>query len=771
MRVAGGERKTDRNGAEYWLYRLHEPSTGERWPEPRFSVGTDRARVDVLDRVYRALLGALVLSDDHRQAMADRGIKGDPWGAGYRTIPRRRGALVRELIDAGLEADLGSVPGFYIKEQDGRRWWSLAGASGMLIPVRDAEGKVQALTVRADEPRPGCGKYTYLSSKKHNGSGPGAPIHVPVAPRGQELVRITEGVLKADVVTELSGMLTLGVPGVANWRGSLRVLRQLKAKTVRVAYDADARSNARVAEQQLALMRALHKERFTVELETWDGRQGKGLDDLLAAGGAITTHRGDDAVAEAEAIARQAAGAAARPQADGEGPHLTDAGNAVRLVRGLGADMRFCHPWKKWLCWDGGRWREDDTGQAERHAKLTVQRMYEEAASATSDTTRKELGEHAVDSESARAIAAMLKLAQSERGIPVLPDDLNRDPWLLNVANGTLDLHTGELRQPRRDDLLSKRSSTPYQEEAECPLWDRFILDVFGDDEDLVTYVQRLLGYCLTGATTEQTFTVCWGVGSNGKTTLLEVVLAVLGPDYAMAAMPDFLLARNGDRHPTELADLYGKRLVVCCETGDGRRLNEPLVKWLTGGDKVRARRMREDAWEFTPAHKLFLVSNYRPEVRGTDHGLWRRMRLIPFEEVFEGDRKDLAMKEKLLAEAPGVLAWMVRGCLAWQRDGMQTPGAVVTATAEYRSEQDVIGNFLAECCKTDQKLFRCKASALYQRFRSWVQGTGAAQGSEIMSQTRFGRTLTERGFERAVNNGVWYLGVTLRQEESEIPE
>jgi putative DNA primase/helicase len=238
----------------------------------------------------------------------------------------------------------------------------------------------------------------------------------------------------------------------------------------------------------------------------------------------------------------------------------------------------------------------------------------------------------------------------------------------------------------------------------------------------------------------------------------------VLGVDYAMQAMPDLLLVQRGDRHPTELADLFGKRLVVCQEAGQDRRLNEPLVKWLTGGDRVRARRMKEDFWKFRPTHKMVLVTNQRPEVRGTDEGIWRRLRLIPFTVRFPPGRQDKTLPEKLRQEAPGILAWLVSGCLEWQAHGMEPPDEVLHATQEYReAEEDLVGVFLAERCETTtdfaDKNFRCSARVLWNHLREWCE----ANHEEMPSRKKFGAAMTNRGFPRYTNAGVWYRGVRPR--------
>jgi putative DNA primase/helicase len=365
----------------------------------------------------------------------------------------------------------------------------------------------------------------------------------------------------------------------------------------------------------------------------------------------------------------------------------------------------------------------------------------------------------ALESESARRINAMLDLARSEPGIPILPGDLDRDPWLFNCENGTLELRTGTLREHRREDYITKLCPTPYDPGAGCPTFLAFLADVFAGQADLIAYVRRQLGHALSGDTSEHLLHVWWGGGANGKSTLLGAVLHALGADYALTAPPDLLLTRRGERHPTELAALFGKRLVVCQETGAGRRLNEALVKWLTGGDRITARRMRENFWEFDPTHKAILVTNHRPEVRGTDGGIWRRIRLVPFTVTFPEERQDKRLPEKLRAEAPGILAWMVAGFRDWQEGGMRPPRAVLDATRAYRCDEDILGEFLAECCELGAH-FTCAAGELYARFRSWCEGAGER---EVPSQKRFGAALGERGFGRThTMKGALYQGLRL---------
>jgi putative DNA primase/helicase len=241
----------------------------------------------------------------------------------------------------------------------------------------------------------------------------------------------------------------------------------------------------------------------------------------------------------------------------------------------------------------------------------------------------------ALKSESAPRINAALDLARSGPGIPILPEEMDRDPWLLNCGNGTVELRTGTLREHRREDLLTRLCPTEYHPDATCPSWLRFLESIFQKDRPLITFVQRLLGYCLTGDVSEQILPIFWGGGANGKSTLVNVILQTLGGDYAMKAPQDLLVVHRGERHPTELADLFRMRLVVTSESSEGARLNEALIKDLTGGEPIRARRMKEDFWQFDPTHKVMLLTNHKPRVVGTDTAVWRRLRLVPFEVTF----------------------------------------------------------------------------------------------------------------------------------------
>ena len=254
-------------------------------------------------------------------------------------------------------------------------------------------------------------------------------------------------------------------------------------------------------------------------------------------------------------------------------------------------------------------------------------------------------------------------------------------------------------------------------------------------------FLQRALGYCLTGDVSEQVLLLFYGMGKNGKSTLVNVLLTLLGP-YAMKATSELLMVTRSDRHPTERADLFRKRLVATIETSAGGRLNEVFVKEATGGDPIRARRMREDFWQFDPTHKIILATNHKPEIRGTDYAIWRRMRLVPFTVVIPPEERDGRLSEKLRAEYPGILAWLVQGCLQWQQKGLGEPEEVMQATEDYRHEMDVLEHFLEACCVL-QASVSVKASLLYQAYHQWCE----TSGERSMSQRTFGLRLAERGF------------------------
>jgi putative DNA primase/helicase len=393
-----------------------------------------------------------------------------------------------------------------------------------------------------------------------------------------------------------------------------------------------------------------------------------------------------------------------------------------------------------------------------RLAKDTARSIFEEAKEAATDEAAKRLGKWASSSLSEGKLKSMIALAQSEPGIPVLPEELDAHTDLLNILNGTIDLRTGELREHRREDLITKIALVEYAPDAKAPTWHRTLERVL-PSAALRAFFKKLCGYALTGDVSEQLLAVLYGTGANGKSTVLNALLTVLG-DYGMQAAPDLLVAKKGS-HPTELADLFGMRFVASIEVEDGSRLAESLVKQLTGGDRIKARRMRQDFWEFEPTHKVLMACNHKPQVRGTDNAIWRRIRLVPFTETIPAAEQDKALPDKLRAEAAGILAWAAEGCLEWRRGGLQAPEEVREATGAYRAEMDVLGSFLRECCELGHE-HNVAAKDLYGAYKFWCEDNG----ERPETQRRFGSRLTERGgfarYRGGADGGHRWRGVRL---------
>lgn len=456
----------------------------------------------------------------------------------------------------------------------------------------------------------------------------------------------------------------------------------------------------------------------------------------------------------------------ARPTVTRQRPNLTDVGNGQRFALQHGQWARYCFERKSWLLWDGKRWAWDPGDGAMRLAKATARSLYEEAAAEQADERRVKIAAWAVRSESAKGLSAMLALAQSEPNIPVRAEELDADPWLLNVENGTLDLRSCELRQYSRGDLITKLIPVPYNPGAACPTWLAFLDRIFDHRKDVIRFLQKSLGYSVTGDTTEQVLFLLWGAGANGKTTLLTTAVTLLG-DYALSTRPETLMARKGDGIPNDVARLKGARLVIAVEADAGQRLAEGLVKQMTGQDRLSARFLHQEFFDFTPTFKVFLATNHKPAIRDTSHAMWRRMRLVPFTITIPDGEQDRQLLDKLRAEWPGILAWAVAGCRDWQAEGLGLPEEVRAATEEYRTEMDVLGAFLAEKCMKDLAA-QIGAREFYQAYDAWAHQAGERRP---MTEKTFSLRLRERGLEKkSTSAGNVWLALRLRGPADEAP-
>jgi putative DNA primase/helicase len=439
-------------------------------------------------------------------------------------------------------------------------------------------------------------------------------------------------------------------------------------------------------------------------------------------------------------------------------PHLTDLGNARRLVERHGDALRYVAERATWLVWNGKHWESDHTGEVMRRAKETIRDLYTAAAGIENNNDRSAHVRWALSSESVRRLEAMVHLAKTEPEVAIKTADLDRDPWLLNVQNGTVDLRTGKLREHARHDLITRMAPVAYDPTKTAPTWLAFLQTVQAGRQEMVRFLARLVGYSLTGVVSEHVLAFLHGYGANGKSTFLNTILAVLGP-YGKQGDPHLLIARNGEAHPTNMADLCGSRFVVCSEVDEGF-LAEATVKQLTGGDRIKARFMHRDFFEFEPTHTLWLAANHKPIVKNNDGAIWRRIKVVPFTVTIPTEEQDRELPTKLLDELPGILAWALDGCLEWQRIGLAEPAEVRNATAEYRSDMDLIAGFIEERCEVDGAAEEW-ANKVYAAYREWCEQAGLHPAS----RQSFGRHVQERGFTRRKGTGgqLLYLGLRLR--------
>ena len=439
----------------------------------------------------------------------------------------------------------------------------------------------------------------------------------------------------------------------------------------------------------------------------------------------------------------------------------TDLANAKRLVAAHGQDLRFVGNWGKWLAFDGRRWKIDDLREVQARAKLIASSHWQAIADASGGDNAT-LG-FAKRSCNKGGTLAMIELAADE--LAIHSDDLDpvdKSRWLLNLANGTLELSADcneppRLREHRREDLLTNVCEFAYNRDADCPMWRKFIYEIMDNDQAKVDYLQQLCGYWITGAVTAKILPILYGSGDNGKSVFVETMLALLN-DYALSAPRGLLVTSKTEQHPTIRASLYRKRFVAECETGANLPLNEALAKQLTGMDTLTARRMREDNWSFQPTHKLVIGTNNKPRIQGTDQAIWNRIKLVPFTVTIPEEKQDGNLGDKLKAtELPGILNWCLIGLKAWQADGFIEPDEVRVATDEYRADSDSFGAFLADAVE-ESEYERVQASVLYQAYQE--------QGGRL-NQTNFGLEMKRRGYEKRTGSGgfKYYMGVCLREQ------
>ena len=437
------------------------------------------------------------------------------------------------------------------------------------------------------------------------------------------------------------------------------------------------------------------------------------------------------------------------PGDDPRPPAFSDDALALRFANQHADDLRFVAKWGQWFSWTLAHWRADDTLDAYDKVRATCR----EVALGCNK------GRIATAIASAKTVASVERLAKADRRLAATVDQWDADPWLLNTPDGVVDLRTGQMRAHQATDYMTK--ITAVGPRGYCPTFIAFLNRITGGDADLVAYHQRVFGYALTGDIREHALFFGHGTGSNGKSVELLTIAGILNTYHRTAPIETFT-ASNTDRHPTDLAMLQGARLVTANETEEGRRWAESRVKQLTGGDPVSARFMRQDFFEFRPTFKLFIAGNVKPGLRRVDEAIRRRFHLIPFAVTIPEAERDKQLAEKLKAEWPGILAWLIEGCLKWQSVGLEPPMAVVDATAKYLEQEDTVAAWIDERCERDPAAW-ASSTALFGSWTAWAVAAGEyAGGSKAFSQG-----LETRGFSRLKRStGQGFMGLRLKLDE-----
>lgn len=438
-----------------------------------------------------------------------------------------------------------------------------------------------------------------------------------------------------------------------------------------------------------------------------------------------------------------------------------DTGNAERLKDLFGENIRFNYTSNTWMYYDGKRWKHDDTGRMKILTDKVVENMKNEKLFVADGVDKEDMEKyryrHWKDSRNHNKKVNMMK--ECEHLLPVTNETFDNDFNLFNVQNGFIDLKAGKLNDHERKNYFTKISHVEYTDKSDCPKWDEFLDDIFLGNQELVRFIQRAVGYSLSGHTSEQVLFVLYGNGRNGKSVFLDILNEIFG-NYSTNIQPQAIMAsKNQSDASPEIAKLDGARLVTTTEPNEGERFDEGLLKQLTGGDRVSARKLYENEFEFTPQFKLWMATNHKPYVRGRDEGIWRRFVIIPFDKQIPLHEIDRDLTKKLKRELPAIMRWCVDGFLEWQRIGLSEPKIIKEQRDEYRVEMDSIAAFIDECCivKPDEKI---KASLLFEAYDNWAK----ENNQHRMSSTKFGKEMSNK-FTKKTSNGVKYYGVNLEQD------
>lgn len=439
---------------------------------------------------------------------------------------------------------------------------------------------------------------------------------------------------------------------------------------------------------------------------------------------------------------------------------LNDAGNAKRLVSRFGDCIRYISERKEWLILIGGRWQWDSHNiKLNEYAQIVAKSIYSEASLVNDSSHGRLIAQHANASQNVNRLNAMISLAQKDSRVAMSVTQLDANHRLLGVSNGVIDLNTGELLDNQPEMLITKFSPVRYNKDAKCPMFMEFLSQIFEKDEKVISYVQRMLGYCLTGLTSSQVLFFFYGTGANGKSTLLNVIESLLGADFCKQVPSDVLIAKKHTGAATNgIARLHGVRVAMANEVEQNSFFDEATIKQLTGGDTVTARFLFKGHFDFKPEFKLIIVGNHKPVIQGTDDGIWRRIQMLNFPIRIPESERDYQLLGKLQMEMSGILNFAISGYAAWLQNGLQPPQSVIQDGKDYRVDMDILGDWLQENCERTQSS-GISAMAVYENYKKWSE----VNGLKPMSNKAFGRQIEERGIKKMrTGSGVRYLDLKL---------
>ncbi len=440
---------------------------------------------------------------------------------------------------------------------------------------------------------------------------------------------------------------------------------------------------------------------------------------------------------------------------------FTDITNRDYFLKAYGDSIRYCITWNKFLVWNGTNWDVDTRGRVAERCVKFIHQMYRGLRVIDDRQLQAAFEKHLIKSESFRRIQALEGLLKISEEIKVEDFELDTNNYFFNVDKYTLNLKTMRVVDPNQKHLITKKSNFIFEKGADCPTWKMFLLQIFNKDLNLIKFIQKAMGYALSGDVSEQCLFILWGTGANGKSTFLNVLQHLFG-DYACSTMIETFMKKNSEQS-NDLARLKGARLVTTSEIEQGRQISESLIKSVTGEDSLTARFLYGEYFSFKPTFKIFMATNHKPKIRGADNGIWRRIKMIPFNVTIPPEQRDKNLTEKLIAENSGILNWLLRGYAMWQKEGLEEPKAIREANAEYRMDMDSVGTFVTDCLELDASLqWRLPTNMLYQTYIKWCN----RNNERVMSQKWLGMRMSEKGFKRVITGGLrQWCGLAVKLE------